>query len=162
MKKILFILLFVFPIFIIYNLYYLDREYFLCPIQYKGEMVIRNDRRGEGFFAAPRNGNRIHQGIDLFAEVGTPVLAARSGKVVAATQSKGMGKYVIIKHADNMVTVYGHLSSLFVKNNDFVRQGQIIGRVGKTGNANFHDIKPHLHFEIKINGNPEDPLKYLP
>ena len=161
MKKILLLSLFILPVFLVGALYYLDRAYFLCPIQYTRDVIIRNDSRGEGFFAAQRNGVRTHRGLDLFAQIGTPVLAARAGRVAVANQNNGMGKYVIIGHPDNMSTLYGHLSSIAVRNNEFVRQGQIIGRVGKTGNAGFRDIQPHLHFEVKVKGVAEDPLKYL-
>ncbi|MDD2688797.1 MAG: M23 family metallopeptidase [Candidatus Omnitrophica bacterium] len=161
MKKILLILLILIPFYLFISLYFLDRDYFLCPIEYKRGIVIRNDSRGEGFFAANRNGKRIHQGVDLWAEVSTPVLASRSGIVVAAKQNRGMGNFVIIQHPYNIRTIYGHLSKIEVRQNEFVRQGQIIGRVGKTGNANFRDIQPHLHFEVRKDGSPEDPMIYF-
>ena len=161
MKKSLLFLLIVLPIFLLISLYFLDKQYFICPIEYKRDIVIRSDRRGDGLFAANRNGRRVHEGIDLFAAIGTPVLASRSGRVIAAKKNQGMGKYVIIKHPDSIVTIYGHLSKIYVGKNQFVQQGQIIGSVGKTGNANFRDIQPHLHFEVRKNGIPQDPLEYL-
>jgi len=161
MKKILLFLFIILPIYFLTSLYFLDKDYFLCPIEYKRDIIIRSDNRGNGFFGAERNGKRIHQGLDLFAEIGTPVLASRSGRVVAAAQNNGIGKFVIIKHPDSIATIYGHLSEIFVKKNQFVRQGEIIGSVGKTGNANFRDIQPHLHFEVRGNGVPQDPLEYL-
>jgi murein DD-endopeptidase MepM/ murein hydrolase activator NlpD len=161
MKKMFLFLFILLSIYIFISLYFLDKVYFLCPIEYKGEMVIRSDARGDGFFSAKRNGYRVHEGIDLLAEVGTPVLAARSGRVVSATHNKGMGNYIIIRHPQNLITVYGHLSAISVRKNEFVRQGEVIGRVGKTGNANFRDIQPHLHFEARINSIPQDPLGYL-
>ena len=161
MKKIFLFLLIILPIYFLISLYFLDRVYFLCPIEYKRDIIIRSDNRGNGFLGAERNGKRIHQGLDLFAEIGTPVLASRSGRVAAAAQNNGIGKFVIIKHPDSIATIYGHLSEIFVKKNQFVRQGEIIGSVGKTGNANFRDIQPHLHFEVKRNGIPLDPLSYL-
>lgn len=160
-KIALLIILIIFPIYLLISLYFLDRNYFVCPIEYKKDIIIRSDRRGDGFFAANRNGNRMHEGIDLFAQAGTPVLAARSGKVIAATGNNGMGNYVIIRHADNIATIYGHLSRIYVGKGQFVRQGQIIGAVGKTGNANYRDIQPHLHFEVRKNSFPQDPLDYL-
>jgi len=72
-----------------------------------------------------------------------------------------MGNYVVIRHSLNLVSIYGHLSQIFVTKNQFVRQGGIIGSVGKTGNARHPGIQPHLHFEIKKNGIPQDPLEYL-
>jgi murein DD-endopeptidase MepM/ murein hydrolase activator NlpD len=103
----------------------------------------------------------MHKGLDLLADVGTPVCTAKSGQVVCATQNKGMGKYIIIRHRDNIITIYGHLSNIFVHRDDYVRQGQVIGSVGKTGNARAAGMLPHLHFEIRKNGVPQDPLEYI-
>lgn len=160
-KALLLFLLLLLPILMLFGLYFLDKDYFLCPVEYKRDIVIRSDSRGDGFFAANRSGRRIHEGLDLFAEIGTPVLASRSGRVIAATQNHGMGKYVIIQHLNSIRTIYGHLSKINVNKNQFVRQGQIIGSVGKTGNANYRDILPHLHFEVKKDDIPQDPLEYL-
>ena len=140
---------------------WMDKQYFICPIEYKNDIIIRNDNRGDGLFASSRRGKRIHQGLDLLADVGTPVYSAKSGKVVSATQNKGMGKYIIIRHRDNIITVYGHLLNILVRRDDYVRQGQVIGRVGKTGNAKSAAMFPHLHFEIRKNGVPLDPLEYI-
>ena len=161
MKKILIFILIVLPVYLIVSLYFIDKDYFLCPIEYNKDIIIRSDSRGDGFFAAKRNGNRSHNGIDFLAEVGAPVLAVRSGRVVSATKNKGMGNYIIIRHPQGMITIYGHLSRLCVFKNDFVRQGDVIGEVGKTGNANYRDILPHLHFEVRQNGQPQDPMEYL-
>ncbi len=160
-RLILFLLLIILPLYLIFSLYFLDKRYFLCPIQYMGEIIIRNDSRGDGLFGAERNGRRIHEGIDLFAPIGTPVLASRSGRVASARKNHGMGNYVVIRHPGNIITIYGHLSRIFVNKNQFVRQGQLIGSVGKTGNANYRNIQPHLHFEVRKNGIPQDPLEYL-
>jgi murein DD-endopeptidase MepM/ murein hydrolase activator NlpD len=149
------------PVYLLVSLYYIDKETFICPIKYKGNMVIRNDSRGSGYFGAERNGGRLHQGLDLFAPVGSDVMAVRSGRVIAAQQNRGMGKFVAIKHADGIRTIYGHLAQIYVRRFSFVRQGQVIGAVGKTGNANYRDIQPHLHFELKKDGVPQDPLEYL-
>ena len=161
MKKILLFLLIVLPFYLFINLYFLDKEYFLCPIKYQGDMVIRSDRRGSGFFGADRNGNRMHQGVDFLAKIGTPVLASRSGKVIDAKHTRGMGNYIIIRHRDDIVTIYGHLYNIYVNKGNFLRQGDVIASVGKTGNANYRDIQPHLHFEVRKNGVPQDPLEYL-
>ena len=139
----------------------MDKQYFVCPIEYKNDIIVRNDHRGDGLFASSRSGRRIHKGLDLLADVGTVVYAAKSGRVVSSTQNKGMGKYIIIRHRDNIITIYGHLSNIFVRKNDYVRQGQVIGSVGKTGNARPADMLPHLHFEIRKNGVPLDPLEYI-
>jgi murein DD-endopeptidase MepM/ murein hydrolase activator NlpD len=136
MKKILFILLIILIGYIIFALRFLNKKDFICPIYYKWDFIIRADNRGEGFFSAKRNGRRMHQGIDLSAPLGEPVLASRTGWVTAAREINGMGKYVFIRHPQGITTLYGHLSEINVKEGQFVLQGQIIGKVGKTGNAN--------------------------
>jgi murein DD-endopeptidase MepM/ murein hydrolase activator NlpD len=161
MKKSLSLLLIILFAYLVFSLYFLDKTYFLCPVEYKRDIVIRSDSRGDGLFAAERNGNRLHEGIDLFAPIGSPVLASRSGKVIAAKENRGMGKLVIIKHPGNLTTIYGHLSQIYVRKNEFVQQGNVVGAVGKTGNANYRDIQPHLHFEVRKKGIPQDPLEYL-
>jgi len=160
-KRILLIILILICVIVFLGLAGMDKQYFICPIEYKSDIIIRNDNRGDGLFASSRSGKRIHKGLDLLAYVGTPVFAAKSGKVISATQNKGMGKYVIIRHRDNMITIYGHLSDIFVRKNDYLWQGQVIGSVGKTGNARAVDMLPHLHFEIRKNGVPQDPLEYI-
>jgi murein DD-endopeptidase MepM/ murein hydrolase activator NlpD len=161
MKKILIFLLIILPLSFLASLYFLDKHYFICPIAYPQDIIIRSDGRGDGFFGAERNGNRLHQGVDFLAKVGTPVLASRSGIVIAATQNRGMGKYVIIKHSGGLISIYGHLSQIYVHKYQYIRQGDIIGSVGKTGNANYRGIQPHLHFEIRKQGIPQNPLEYL-
>jgi murein DD-endopeptidase MepM/ murein hydrolase activator NlpD len=161
MKRTLVIISIVTLVFVCIDLVLLDKQYFLCPIEYKSDILIRNDNRGDGLFAASRSGRRMHKGLDLMADVGEAVLAAKSGKVISATQNQGMGKYVIIRHAHNYITIYGHLSEILVQKNDFVHQGQIVGKVGKTGNARYRDMLPHLHFEIRKDGIPQDPLDYI-
>lgn len=162
MKKFFLFILIAFLFYIFISLFFLDKAYFFCPIEYKDDIYVRSDARGDGFFGSSRSrGRRTHQGIDLFAKVGTPVLAARSGRVIAAEKNRGMGNYVIIRHFGGVVTVYGHLSKFYTRKGEFVRQGEVIGRVGKTGNANYRDIQPHLHLEVRQNGVPQDPLQYL-
>ena len=160
-KKILLFILILICVYVFLGLAWMDKQYFICPIKYKNDIIIRNDYRGDGLFASSRSGKRIHQGLDLLADVGTAVCAAKSGKVISATQNKGLGKYVIIRHRGNIITIYGHLSNIFVRKDDYVRQGQAIGSVGKTGNARAADMLPHLHFEIRKNGVPLDPLEYI-
>ena len=130
---------------------------FICPIEYNDEMKLRSDGYGDGAFGSKRNNGRLHLGIDLEAPVGTPVKAAKSGRA-SAKKNGGMGKYVVIRHIDGTKTVYGHLSKIFVVNNEPVRRGDIIGEVGKTGNAWNPCMLPHLHFELRIDEDPVDPL----
>lgn len=141
--------------------FYFDRVPCLSPVAYTGKLPVRNDWRGEGDFGTRRNGNRRHQGIDLLAPVGTPVMAAKGGIAFSGLHKKGLGKYVEIKHKDGLVTIYSHLSEIYILPIQKVRQGQVIGAVGKTGNAGYNGIEPHLHFEIRRKGIAVDPKKYL-
>ena len=162
MKKIFLIVVSILmPLLLVAGVYFFFGFYFLSPVEYQEGIIIRNDSHGEGYFAANRRGKRIHEGVDLYAKIGTPVLASRPGIVIAAKQSRGMGKYVILKHFGNITTIYGHLSAIYVTKGRFIRQGVVIGVVGKTGNANNRNIQPHLHFEIRKGGVPQDPLDYL-
>jgi murein DD-endopeptidase MepM/ murein hydrolase activator NlpD len=161
MKKLFFIILVLAVVYSCLSIYFVDKHVFFCPIRYTCYPQIRSDSWGSGVFAARRSGNRMHNGVDLQAEIGTPVLAARSGRVIAATSNKGMGKYIILKHSGGITTIYGHLSEIYVQKGDFVRQEQTIGAVGKTGNANQRNMLAHLHFEVRKDGVPVDPMQYL-
>ena len=99
-----------------------------------------------------------HEGIDIRAAKGTPVHAAEAGRVIHADASlAGYGKMIVIKHAGRLYSVYAHNSKLLVEVGQFVERGQEIALVGATGNA----TTPHLHFEIRSNNTPEDPLEFL-
>lgn len=100
----------------------------------------------------------VHTGIDIDVAHGTPVKAAARGEVLFTGWLKGYGQVVILDHGGDMTTVYAHLSAISVREGQVVNQGSIIGRVGNTGVA----TGPHLHFEVRINANAVDPLKYLP
>lgn len=105
----------------------------------------------------PRWG-RMHQGIDISANTGTAVVAARGGTVIATTtSSRGYGNHILINHGDGIVTLYGHLSHIGVSNGAQVAQGATIGQVGSTGNS----TGPHLHFEVRVGGVAQDPRSYL-
>jgi murein DD-endopeptidase MepM/ murein hydrolase activator NlpD len=97
---------------------------------------------------------KLHTGVDLASPRGTPIYAAGDGVVERAGWSSGYGNFTLIKHVNGYETGYGHQSKLLVKPGDRVRQGQLIGLVGSTGNSTGN----HLHFEIRINGNFVDPL----
>lgn len=161
MKKILLIILFVFPVFIAAGLYFINKESFVSPISYRFDLVIRCDSRGEGFFACQRSAGRMHNGLDLYAAIGTPVLACRAGIVRSVDSNPGMGRYIVIRHGNGLTSIYGHLSKIFIKKGQLVRQGQVVGAVGKTGNASGRAILPHVHFEIRKDNVPVDPLLYL-
>lgn len=99
---------------------------------------------------------RVHTGVDLAAPSGTPIYAAGDGVVEMAQWYSGYGRYVELRHANSYGTAYGHMSAIAdgITPGTVVRQGQVIGYVGTTGQS----TGPHLHFEIKINGNTTDPL----
>ncbi|MBD0291397.1 MAG: peptidoglycan DD-metalloendopeptidase family protein [Thermoleophilia bacterium] len=99
---------------------------------------------------------RMHEGIDISAPIGTAVRAAASGRVIIAGWMGGYGNLIVIDHGNGMSTAYGHLSAIWVGGGS-VSQGQAIGAVGCTGSC----TGPHLHFEVRINGAPVNPLGYL-
>jgi murein DD-endopeptidase MepM/ murein hydrolase activator NlpD len=99
---------------------------------------------------------RMHEGIDIGAACGTPIRAAASGAVVYAGWMDGYGNIIVIDHGGGMATAYGHQSALYVGGGS-VSQGQVIGAVGSTG----HSTGCHLHFEVRVNGIPVNPLNYL-
>ena len=123
-----------------------------------GRMTIRNDIFGDGDFGARRSGGRAHSGVDIAAEVNAPVYSSKSGIAFRGNVPTGYGKYVLIYHPDGTQTLYGHLSNWAVNTGKQVRKGDLIGFVGKTGNAANKNILPHLHFEIRSDGDPIDPV----
>jgi murein DD-endopeptidase MepM/ murein hydrolase activator NlpD len=100
---------------------------------------------------------KLHTGIDFGVGYGTPIHAADSGTVIYATWMSGYGNVIIIDHGRGISTLYGHQSSLAVGYGARVSRGQVVGYVGSTG----FSTGPHLHFEVRVNGNPVDPMGYL-
>jgi len=100
---------------------------------------------------------KFHTGIDIGVGYGTPIHAADSGAVIYATWMSGYGNVIIIDHGRGISTLYAHQSSLAVGNGVKVSRGQTIGYVGSTG----FSTGPHLHFEMRVNGTPVDPMAYL-
>ena len=97
-----------------------------------------------------------HAGIDFPAETGTPVLAAADGTVTGAGFTAGYGNYVIIDHEEGCSTVYAHMEDILTEVGETVKKGDQIGTVGSTGRS----TGPHLHFELRIDGEPVDPSEY--
>lgn len=105
-------------------------------------------------------GNRwgkTHTGIDIGADYGTDILAALDGTVTFSGQMSGYGNYITVDHGDDMETAYGHCEELYVQVGEKVKRGDKIAAVGSTGNS----TGPHLHFEVKLNGEFVNPLDYV-
>jgi murein DD-endopeptidase MepM/ murein hydrolase activator NlpD len=111
-----------------------------------------------GYRIDPFTGQQsMHEGIDFPAETGTPIVAAASGKVIFAEWHLQYGKMIEIDHGNGLVSRYAHASSMLVKDGDLVVAGQRIGTVGTTGRS----TGPHLHFEVRLNGTPQNPARFL-
>jgi murein DD-endopeptidase MepM/ murein hydrolase activator NlpD len=103
----------------------------------------------------PRWG-RMHTGIDISAGTGTPIRAAKGGTVISAGSNGGYGLAVVIDHGGGFSTLYAHMSSMSVSGGS-VSQGEVLGKVGCTGSC----TGPHLHFETRVGGSPQNPMSYL-
>jgi len=113
--------------------------------------------RGVLYARFGRKGAEPHDGIDLAAPAGTPVKTAAEGTVLFAGDQAGYGKIVIVEHAGGLITLYAHNRDLRVKSGQRVRPEQVIATVGESGRTS----GPHLHFEVRRNGAPVDPLEHL-
>jgi murein DD-endopeptidase MepM/ murein hydrolase activator NlpD len=100
---------------------------------------------------------RMHEGIDIAVPSGTPVHASASGQVIYAGWLGGYGNLVVIDHGGGIATAYGHNTSIVAGTGSGVSQGQVVAYSGSTG----HSTGPHLHFEVRVNGTPVDPMGYL-
>ncbi len=105
-----------------------------------------------------QRGGRFHTGADMPATKGTPVVAVMDGRVISTRYDGGFGNTVCIEHRDGFITRYAHNSMIFVKAGDYVKKGQVVALVGSTGNSTGN----HLHFEIRYNDIPLNPLDFLP
>ena len=113
---------------------------------------------GFGARSRPKAGaSTYHQGVDIAVSIGTTVRASSGGTVITAGWVSGYGNAVYIRHADGVVTRYGHLSKILVSVGETVTQGERIALSGNTGNS----TGPHLHFEMRINGTAVNPLNYI-
>jgi murein DD-endopeptidase MepM/ murein hydrolase activator NlpD len=100
---------------------------------------------------------RMHEGIDIAVPSGTPVHASASGRVIYAGWLGGYGNLVVIDHGGGIATAYGHNTSIVAGYGSGVSQGQVVAYSGSTG----HSTGPHVHFEVRVNGSPVDPMGYL-
>jgi lipoprotein NlpD len=118
---------------------------------------LANVPRNVGSPFGERDG-RSHEGIDLPAPTGTPVVAAADGEVVYAGDGiRGYGNLVVLQHAGDLLTVYAHNSAIYVTQGQAVRAGDRLAAVGQTGRA----TGPHLHFEVRQGQIPRDPMTYI-
>jgi len=98
-----------------------------------------------------------HKGIDLTAPLGTGIFAAMDGRVNAIGRDRAMGNYVSIDHGGGIETFYAHNKANLISMGEMVRRGQIIATVGSTG----HSTGPHVHFEVRVNGQQVNPAPYI-
>lgn len=133
-------------------------------LQYRGYTpsvwpVVGKLESGFGGRRNPFGGSsyEFHSGQDIEAQMGDPVVAAASGKVTFVGWQNGYGQLVVIDHGDGLTTRYGHLSHIDVAQGQTVERSEFIGRVGSTGRS----TGPHLHYEIRVNDEPVNPLQYL-
>jgi lipoprotein NlpD len=123
-----------------------DSEGFLWPV---------NGMINSGF---GRRGSTFHDGVDIAAPQGTPIRAIAAGDVIYSDKLRGYGNMIIIRHDQDIVSVYAHNEVNLVRQGETVNRGDIVARVGTTGRV----TGPHLHFEIRENNAARDPLQYLP
>lgn len=114
-------------------------------------------------------GRKFHEGLDLPAPTGTPIFSSAGGRVIYSGQAfHGYGKMILIDHSESppessestspqVATLYGHCSKIYVRSGERVKAHQLIGLVGRTGRA----TAPHLHFEVRVNRSPVDPMEFL-
>lgn len=147
--------------------YGIKEPFFAMPIQIHkkvagpGGLPVRSDAYGHGHFGAKRKAGRKHTGLDMAAKLESPVRASKSGWARTGYIPRGYGNLVIINHPGGWQTRYGHLSRHAIKKSQWVRQGDIIGFVGNTGNARSRGITPHLHFEMRYKDMPVNPAEKL-
>jgi murein DD-endopeptidase MepM/ murein hydrolase activator NlpD len=117
-------------------------------------------RGGVGFRRNPFGGAsfEFHKGQDISAPIGTPVIATADGVVVIAGWQRGYGRVVYVDHGNGISTRYGHLSRIDVAAGQILKRGEQLGLVGSSGRS----TGSHLHYEVRINGAPANPIDYLP
>lgn len=119
----------------------------------RGRFTSRYGYRRHPFWG----GRHFHTGIDIAKKYGTPIKAADSGEVIFSGWWDGYGKAIVVDHGRKTTTVYGHLSRIYKRVGAVVAKGQVLGLVGSTG----YSTGPHLHFEVRKNGKPVNPMKFL-
>lgn len=111
-----------------------------------------------GYRESPFTGRRVfHKGLDIANRKGTPIIATADGVVTHAGPKGLLGNVLIIDHGHGIVTRYGHMNSFAIKRGEVVKRGDLIGQMGNTGRS----TGPHLHYEVRLNGLPVNPVKYI-
>jgi len=150
-----------------------DSNQIASIIQQRMRELAARQSIGTGRFKSPNDGElssnfgwrihpiwgyeRFHAGVDFAADYGSKILAADTGIVILADWYGGYGNTVVIDHGAGLSSLYGHASQLLVSVGQTVKQGDVVSLVGSTG----FSTGPHLHFEVRENGDPVDPMKYL-
>lgn len=111
-----------------------------------------------GYRISPFTGSsQFHEGLDIADDAGTPIKAPASGVVINVETHEGFGKVITLDHGYGIVTRYGHLSEIFVRPGMRVKRGEVIAAIGNTGRS----TGPHLHYEVRVNGAPANPMRYI-
>ncbi|HCU23556.1 MAG TPA: hypothetical protein DF383_00955 [Deltaproteobacteria bacterium] len=110
-----------------------------------------------GWRSLSRRRGRMHLGVDIAAPYGTPVVAPADGRVAFVGRKNGYGLTVILEHGGSLTTLFGHNGEIFVSEGQSVKKGQEISSIGMTG----HSTGPHVHYEVRVDGNPVNPGRYL-
>jgi murein DD-endopeptidase MepM/ murein hydrolase activator NlpD len=100
---------------------------------------------------------KTHTGVDFTSPIGTPIYVTGNGVVESVKYMGGYGNAIVVDHGFNYKTLYGHLSSMDVRPGQTVKRGQVIGKIGNTGNS----VGPHLHYEVHYKGVPQNPINYF-
>lgn len=132
----------------------LDSTPSILPVEAKGYRMTS----GFGWRRSPFTGlKEFHDGLDIAAPKGTPIIAPANGRVIKTVRHRYRGKYLQVDHGRNCITTYAHLSGFNVRAGQIVRRGQVIGYMGSTGRS----TGSHLHYEIEINGRVLNPIHYI-
>ena len=127
-----------------------ENIYFPLDGEVTSVFAVRNDPFGSGE-------TESHEGLDIAVIDSSDIVAVMDGIVRTVGNSNGYGNYIVIRHSDEMETLYAHCDKIYSKTGDKIYAGDIIAKAGSTGRS----TAPHLHFEVRINGEKVDPLPYL-